>query len=143
MQTYTVAGHVPSVNSSTFAPDLSIAPLADVDAAPATREGILLFARLMATEGAVTTYGAADVTLTCARIVAHVPDADGYTLAFLSVLNGEPEVTHLDFDMDHRPERHLLHSDGLGMTIADFRGNPWMHYRLDGAPIVPRTHRSV
>lgn len=102
----------------------------EIDLLPATALGIMLFAKLMTSVGSVQTLGVRDASLNGTRIVTHVPDADGYTVAFLSIIDGLPEVHDFNFDLGETAHRHLLHSDGRGLTLCDYRNLPHVHYRL-------------
>lgn len=107
-----------------FAASPSLAP-----ANPARAE-VIDFARRMTEHGSVTVTSPMHADLVEHRLAVHDTDTDGYGVIFLSVTDGQPEVTTIDFDFGDTARRHLMHPDGQALTLCDIHHRPLVTYRI-------------
>lgn len=95
------------------------------------RSAVIEFARRMTTAGEVTVTSPVHPDLVEHRLAIHDPERTGYTVIFISVTDGIPETTTMNFDLDESiASRHIVHEDGLGMTLVDVVNRPLVHYRI-------------
>lgn len=95
------------------------------------RSAVIEFARRMVTAGEVTVTSPMHRDLIEHRLAIHDPERTGYTVIFISVTDGVPETTSVNFDLDESiASRHIVHEDGLGLTLVDVVNRPTIEYRI-------------
>lgn len=95
------------------------------------RDNILTFAERMVAVGSVVVTSPAHPDLCEHRLAIRDVEAPGFSVIFLSVADGEPITSVMDFDIaDARAKRHVVHDDGMGLTLVDVRGRALVQYRI-------------
>lgn len=95
------------------------------------RAEILAFAERLVDAGSVTVTSPLHPDLVEVRRAVADQDRLGRVI-FFTVTDGTSEVSTFDFDMgDYRALRHILHEDGLGLTLVDANRRPVVRYRID------------
>lgn len=95
------------------------------------RADVINFAQRMCEVGEVIVSSQMHPDVVENRVAIHDPESPGFTVVFITVVDGIPETTALNFDMSEADAAtHLIHDDGLGITLRDAVGRSIVQYRI-------------